>query len=345
MKKRWNPSRLIRRSHPDRAHFMAPKFLKNFFTVFVCLSCQILFIFPQGNAATEVVERILAVVNDEIITEQDLQFVMAPVVAQYKTTYTGRELEDKIKSARVEFLNKVIEDKLILSEAKRRQVILKDVEVDEMMSDVRNKFPTREVFLKAIEDQGLTEKKLWNRFHDQLLMQKLVNYEVKSRVSVSPGEIVEYYKANPRDFSQGDRVKLQQILVRIGSRSEEEAKTFAESLVAQIKEGNPFEELAKTYSEGSEAKEGGDMGWMEKGQLLGEIDEKIFLLNAGEVTAPIQTSLGYHIFKVVDRQTSSVKLLAEVRDQIQDILFKEKLGKRLETWIKNLKKNAYISVR
>lgn len=300
---------------------------------------------PIESRAAEVVERIIAVVNDEIVTDQDLQLVMMPVVSQYRTTYMGKELEDKIKEARAEFLNKVIEDKLALSEAKRKQIVLKDVEVDEMMSEVRNKFPAKEIFLKALEDQGLTEKKLWNRFRDQLMTQKLINYEVKSRVSVSPGEVVEFYKAHPDEFTQGDRVRLQQILVRVGSRTEEEAKAFAESLVEQLSSGKSFEELAKTYSEGAEAKEGGEMGWIEKGQLMGEIDEKVFLLNEGEITSPIQTSLGYHVFKVAERQKSSTKPLVEVRDRIQDIIFKQKLRDRLDVWIQDLKKNAYISIR
>ena len=307
------------------------------------LFCGLAF-FASYPAKAEVVERIVAIVNDEVITEQDLQLVMAPVLAQYRTLYSGKELEDKVKDARQDFLNKVIEDKLILSEAKRKQVVIKDIEVDEMMSEVRNKFPNREVFMKSLEDQGLTEKKLWNRFRDQLLMQKLVNYEVRSKVAVSPGEISEYYKTHLQDFAQGDRVKLQHILIRVGSRSEEEAKNFTDSLVAQLKSGRSFEELAKTYSEGAEAKDGGEMGWMEKGQLLGEIDEKVFSLNEGETTEPIHSSLGYHIFKVVERQKFSVRPLEDVRDDIQDTLFKAKLRQRLEGWIKNLKKNAYISI-
>ena len=294
--------------------------------------------------SAEVVERILAVVNDEIITEQDLQITMAPVMAQYRTSYTGAQYEEKTKEARQEFLNKVIDDKLILSEAKRKQVIVNDTEVDGMMSDVRNKFPTREVFLKAIEEQGMTEKKLWNRFRDQIITQKLVGYEVRSKVSVSPGEVNDYYKAHPQDFVQGDRVRLQHILIRTSSHSEEEAKTLSASLAAQIKAGTPFEELATKYSEGSEAKEGGEMGWIEKGQLMGGIDEKVFSLEAGQVTEPFQSSLGYHLFKVVERKQFSVKPITDVRAQIQDIIFKDKLKARLESWMQSLKKNAYIAI-
>ena len=316
---------------------------KIFLFSFLFLTPCFLSLIPAFSA--EVVERILAVVNDEIITEQDLQVAMAPIVAQVRTTYTGQEYEDKLKAARAEFLDKIIEDRLILSEAKRKKVIVKDVEVDEMMTDVRNKFPSREIFLKAIDDQGLTEKKLWDRFHDQVMTQKLVAYEVKSRVSVSPGEINEYYKAHEADFAQGDRVRLQHILIRVGARIEEDAKAFADSLYEQIQQGKPFEELAKTYSEGTEAKDGGEMGWMEKGQLLGEIDEKVFSLGKGEVAAPIKSSLGFHIFKVGERQQSAVKPLLDVRGEIQETIFKEKLKKRLESWIAGLRKSAYISIR
>ena len=100
-------------------------------------------------------ERILAVVNDEIITDHDLDLVMAPVAAQFRTIYTGPELDAKIRGARQEFLNKLIEDKLVLSEAKRKQVIVKDSEVDDMMTEVRNKFPDRDQFLKALDAVGV----------------------------------------------------------------------------------------------------------------------------------------------------------------------------------------------
>ena len=307
-----------------------------------------LFIMPfcaYQVSASEIVERILAVVNDEIITDQDLNLVIAPVAAQLRTLYTGDELDARMSAARQEFLNKLIEDKLILSEAKRKQVIVKDPEVDDMIAEVRSKFPTRDLFLKALDDQGLTEKKLWNRFHDQVMTQKYVNYEVRSKISVSPGEISDYYKAHETDFIQPDRVKLQQILVREGSRSAEEAKSFAENIVTQLKSGKPFEDMARSYSEGTEAKDGGDMGWVEKGQLLGEIDEKIFSLQVGEISTPIKSALGYHIFKVVERQNSSAKPLAEARNEIQDIIFKGKAKKKLDSFTGNLRKNAYISIR
>lgn len=324
---------------------MSIKTKRNLSAFALLLAAQMLFVAARPAVAAEILERIIAVVNDEIITEQDLQLMMAPVVAQYRTRFTSAELEEKLKDARRDFLNKVIEDKLILSEAKRRQVIVKDIEVEDMLSEIRNKFPSREVFLKSLEDQGLTEKKLWNRFYDQLMTQKLITFEVKSRVSVSPGEVNAYYKAHPDLFAQGDRVRLQHILVRVGSRTQEEAKTFAESLAAQIRAGKPFEELAKSYSEGSEAKEGGEMGWVEKGQLLGEIDEKVFALNEGEITVPISSNLGYHIFKLAERKKSSLKPLSEVRNKIQDYIFKQKSRQRLEAWLQNLTKHAYISIR
>jgi parvulin-like peptidyl-prolyl isomerase len=87
------------------------------------------------------------------------------------------------------------------------------------------------------------------------------------------------------------------------------------------------------------------MGWMERGHFLGEIDEKVFALEEGGVTPPIKSSLGYHLFKVVEKQKSSVRPLTEVRDKIQDKIFRDKLAKRLGEWIQTLKKNAYISIR
>lgn len=329
---------------PSVRPFRSPKTAGPLIAVLAALAASGAVVAPAARAA-EVVERILAVVNDEVITEQDLQIVMAPVAAQYRTAYTGEELDARLRRARQEFLQKVIDDKLVLSEAKRKQVIVKEEEVDDMMADVRNKFPDRDTFLKAIELQGLSEKKLWNRFRDQLLSQKLVSFEVKSKVAVSPGEVSEYYKAHSDEFVQGDRVRLQHILVRTSARTSDDARAFAESLIDQIRAGKPFEEIARAYSEGAEASEGGEMGWMEKGQLLGEIDAKVFALEEGGITEPIQSSLGYHVFRVVQREKFSLKPLAEVRAKILDKLFKDKLDARIAEWIQHLKKNAYISIR
>lgn len=312
-------------------------------TGFVFAAACLLAVFPAR--AAEVVERIVAVVNDEIVTERDLEVAMAPVLAQYRASYTGRELDERVRDVREQFEKKIIEDRLILSEAKRKQLIVKDEEVDEMMTEVRNKFPSRELFLKALEDQGTTEKKLWNRFKDQLMGQKLVNFEVKSKVSVSPGEVNEYYKQHPDEFTQGDRVRLGHILVRIGARTEEDALLQAERLLERIRGGEAFDEVARAHSEGAEAQDGGEMGWITKGQLMGEIDEKVFRLEQGQVTDPIKSSLGFHIFRVNERLQFSIRPITEVREDIQDRLFKRKLKERLDAWITELKKNAYISIR
>lgn len=299
---------------------------------------------PAARGA-EVVERILAVVNDEIITEEDIHVVLAPVAAQYRTAYAGQELEDRLTAARKNFLQKTIEDKLILSEAKRRQVIVNDEEVNEMVGEIRAKFPDKETFVRALDEQGLTENKLWARFRDQLMMQKLVGYEVKAKISVSPGEVNEYYRTHPEDFAQADQADLRHILIRTASRSQEEAMALADRLAAQLRSGASFEDLARQYSEGAEAKEGGRMGWMEKGQLMGEIDTQVFAAAPGDLVGPIRTSLGYHLFKVVERKQFSTKPLAEVRDQVQESLFKQKMRQRLQAWTAGLRKDAYISIR
>ncbi len=295
--------------------------------------------------AAEVVERIVAVVNDELVTERDLELAMAPVVEHFRTLYTGNQFDENLKKARQDILNKVIEDKLILSEAKRKKITAQDAEIDEMIQEVRNKFPSHEIFVKAMEAQGVTEAELRKRFHDQLMVQHLVDYEVQSRVAVSPGEVSVYYKEHEKEFTGKPQVRLQQILIRSSNgRTLEEAKASAESLVEQLKKGSSFDELARSHSEAAEAKEGGQMGWVDKGQLLGRIDEEIFALGVGEITQPIESSLGYHIFKVMEKKDVETKPFSEVKDDIQSAIFRKKMTQRLQAWIAQLRANAYLSV-
>src|SRR5262249_16855207 len=159
---------------------------------------------------------------------------------------------------------------------------------------------------------------------------KMVDFRVKSRVSLSPGEIKTYFDTHPDEFKGVPEVHARQILVRAGqTRSEELAKSTTQSVADQLAKGGDFAALAKEDSEASDADQGGDMGWVRKGQFMDRIDRAIFKLEPGQTSSPIQSQLGYHLFRVEEKRSSQPVTFQEALPKIENYLYKKKMADEL----------------
>ncbi len=296
-------------------------------------------------ALAEVANKILAVVNDEVITNQELNDFLSPLYVQYEATYKGKELEEKIAQAQKEMLNQLIDDKLILQEAKKENIIVSDNEIEEKIEELKQRFTSPELFLAALEQQNLTLNKLEGLYRDQLMIKELVNRQVRFKVAVDPLEITRYYQSHLEEFKEPESVHLSNILIKTKDRQDSDAKSEAEGILKSLKEGADFAQLAKEHSQGQNAAQGGDMGFVFKGQLLKEVDEVIFKLNPGEISGVVKTDLGYHILKVHEKRSEQVKPLTAVQAEINEALSKEKFEERFNEWIGKLKKHAYVAIK
>lgn len=304
----------------------------------------------SAPAQADTLDRILVVVNDEIITSSDLNQALYPLITRLRATMTGPELDAKIAETRKNIIKDMISDRLIISAARavdaRFKITAEESEIDEMMTDMREKFPSEEVFDKVMKEQGMSQKKLRERFREDIMKRKMVDFKVKSRVTLSPGEIRNFYDSNPDDFSGVPEVRARQILVRAGTtRSEEIAQSTMQTIVDQLAAGADFAELARTYSESSDAAEGGDMGWLRQGRFMARIDKAIFGLEPGRVSEPIQTQLGLHLFKVEEKRVSAARTYEESIARIETYLYKKKVADELQLWLQELRDKAFISVQ
>jgi len=310
---------------------------------------NILFIFltlATTLAYSEVVDKIVVVVNDEIITQGELDRMLLPVYKQYKGLYAGAELEEKLEEVRRNILNRLIEDKLLLSEVKRRKIEITDEEVKAKLDDVKSRFATDEEFEEALASENILLSDLEKNYKERIAIDKMVDSEIRKALSISPHEVIDYYKSHQEEFNQPAKVKLWAILLKTNeSRSEEEMLRAAKELLGRLEEGADFKGLAKTYSEGPYRESGGDMGWVRKGELMKEIDELVFSLEEGETSGILKTSLGLHIFKIEEKMPSRPAEFQEVRELIEEALYRKKTEEKLKVWIHELKKNAYIAFR
>jgi parvulin-like peptidyl-prolyl isomerase len=298
------------------------------------------------NVYGQVVNKVVAIVNDEVITQQDVEQLEAILYAQYVQEYKGGELLQKMEELKKDLLKQMIDDKLILSRAKELNIKATEDEINEKLEYIKSGFPSEQAFNETLETQGITVANLKDRYRDQIMMKKIVEFEIRSRVSVLPSEIVKYYEEHKEDFKLDERYKFRHILIK-GSDdvSFELAKVEIEGIYNKLKEGYDFAELAKEYSQGPNKEQGGDMGYIRRGEMLPELDQVMFSLKPGEISMPVKSKLGYHIFKLEDITHSGYLSLENVKQDIEKLLYQTKLKEKLDEWLLELRSKAYISIK
>ena len=300
------------------------------------LSCH-----PSG---AEVVDKIEVIVNDEMITRREIDRLLTPIYEKYKTMYYGENLLAKTSEARQRIIEQLIEDRLIYSEAKKLNISVDDKDIEEKIQVAMNKVGSKEEFEKALASQQITIKELRIRYKEQAMSRRAIEQRVGSRVTVTPIEIENYYEKNSDQFSQPEEVLVRNIMIRPEDNPARAAKLAGE-ISKRLKEGCDFGGLAKIYSQGPAAEEGGLMGYVKRGDLMPEIEDVIFKLKEGEVSGVVQTAVGYYIFKAEEKKPAKVRSLKDAKRDVEETVFMEKMNQKVKAWVDGLKKNAYIEIR
>jgi len=317
---------------------------------FLILACFFLSSLPAW-AQKQLVDRVIAVVNDEAITQSEVDFYLRPIYEQLRKQYEGEELIGKLNEVRLKLLNQMIEDRLVFQEAKTRGLTVDETEVEEMLEETKGRFPSENEFENAILSQGITMSDLEESFRRQISIRKLQDMEIRSQVVISPTEIEEYYKSHQSEFAEEESVETLSITIRKSEEAskkglvDEAARQKIDQIEKRILGGESFEKLAQEFSEDANAKQRGSVGWVKRGVMLPSIDKALFELKEGGISPVLETSLGYHLFKVEEKKVSRIPPLDEVRDKIRTILFHQEAQARFKDWIEELKNRAYISVR
>lgn len=301
-------------------------------------------LFAASHAYCEVIDKVEIIVNDEMITRREIDRSLGPIYEKYNTVYSGEELMAKLAEARQKIVEQLIDDRLVYSEAKRLNVQVKEEEIDERIKEASRHFGSKEDFQRALSIQQVTEKDLRDRYREQIASRRLVDQKVGSKIVITPTEAVEYYNKHSADFSEPEELKILNIMITPGEDPKKSAVLIKE-IQKRLNEGCDFGGLAKIYSEGPGAEEGGSMGYVKRGDLMPQIEGEIFKLKDGEVSGIIQTSVGYHIFKVLERKPAKTRSLNEARDDVEGAIFRQKVNEKIKEWIATLRKNAYIEIR
>ncbi len=319
--------------------------------IFIWLAAVLtaLVFFPKPGSC-EVVDRIVAVVNEDIILLSELEAVYRPYAEKIKSSdYPPEKERQMLYRVRQDLIDKMVEAKLTEQEVEANKLTVSAAEVDQMIERIKEaNYYTDEEFRKALELGGMTPQAYRDELKDQILRNKLVTMEVKSKIVITKADIQTYYNAHPELYGGKKQVRLRNIFLKFPTDSDQGPTAAINELFAPIinrlETGESFEALAREFSQSSSAADGGDLGLFSIETLSDQIRNHIEDLTAGQYTPVLESANGGQIIMVEEIVNSGGKSLEEVSAEIEQKLFKDIMDKKFAEWMENLRSRSHIKI-
>lgn len=291
---------------------------------------------PPPADATVLADRIVALVNAEVITLSELKAETEPAETRLRSQYRGADLDRRIRQIELETLTRMIETKLQLQMAKTKGVDVTDEEVKSTFKEMQ----------RQGEKLDESSPEVRRGIREQLLLLKIVDREVRSTLLVSEVELQRYYMQHQSRFLLPDEYRISQILfIPRSNEDRAQVRARAQTAYAELKNGAEFGDLVLRYSDGPEATKGGALGFVRQGELLPPIERALTSLEVGQISEPVETPMGLHILRLEEKVPPGFRPFAEVRNEIQGLVYRQKNEDGFQTWLKELKNKAYIEVK
>jgi peptidyl-prolyl cis-trans isomerase SurA len=307
----------------------------------------------------ELVDRVVAVVNEDVITMSDVNEEGKAFFQKITEQAPSDELASALRRAREDVLNGLIDKKLIAQEAAKQKVTVTDEELDAAFKQmsVSNKM-SPEQFRDQLKKIGMTEAVYRENLRNQILQSKLLNYEVRSKIIITDDMILDYYDTHyTNQVAEGGYYLLQMGFVAKKESQESQdsgkpdaaakldAKKRAERVHELVKNGQDFSTLAKKFSELPSAADGGNIGTFQKEEMAEYMRVAVTALTPGEVSQVVETPDGYQFFKLLSSQDGGIVVQApydSVKEEIKKQLYEEKLKVEFDAWVTKIREAAYI---
>lgn len=285
---------------------------------------------------------IAAIVNDAVITVQDVKEFIEPALELIERTYWDKpqELQRKRQETLEDGINQLVERQLILSDFKNSGRNLPESIIDEEINrEIREQFGDRENFIKTLKARGISFEKYRQRMRERIIVTALRSLNVSQEIIISPYKIESYYATNQNRFMVKDQAKLKVIMIKDDPADPGRARRLASEILAKIKSGTPFSEMT-VYHEGSQ--KGGDMGWTEVDVLQSELVSAIKKLSPGQYSDVVETREGCWIIYMEEFKPAHARPLQEVRDEIEKELVAKERERLQKKWIDRLKAKSFV---
>ena len=306
----------------------------------------------RAQTKAVVVEEIIARVNNDVITMSDYQKADEQLREEVAHDCQGcpqDKLMAEFKDQQKDLLRGLIDQSLMVQRAKDMGISVES-DVIKRLDDVRkqNQLASLEDLEKAVESSGLAWEDYKTTIRNGLLTQEVVRREVGSHINIPGDEVKKYYDAHPQEFTRPEQVVLSEIFLSTEGKSPEEIESVqkkAEDFRNRVMKGDDFNEIAKRYSEGSTAKDGGDLGTFKQSELAPQLEEVVFKMDKGQITDVIQTKTGFEVLKVENHYKAGLQPMDKVENEIMNRLYMQKMQPQMRDYLGQLREESYVMVK
>lgn len=290
---------------------------------------------------------VLARVNETDINKSSIWPGLTQTVKRYKDRGIPlTQAQERVAA------NKLLQDQinrqLLLKKADTMGINVSSEKVDEELSRVKKQYSSEKEFLTELKQKKLTLKQYRQEIKEDILIDAVFRRELGGKINITDKEIEDYFKDNPQLFSSKEQRRASVMLVRVdpktGSAGDRKARKKIEKIVAKLKKGGDFAEIAQLHSQDSLAKRGGDLGYFTKDRMFGPFSKLAFKLKVGEVSEIFRTKHGYQILKVTGKKPAKKGSLESERENIRKLLIDREIKKRSRPYLKALRKQADIKI-
>jgi peptidyl-prolyl cis-trans isomerase SurA len=309
---------------------------------------------PQASAQAKgtVIEEIVARVNNGAITLSDIQKAeqsMHEEIAHDCQGCPSEKVDEIYKEKQKDLLRDLIDQALLVERAKDMGISV-ETEVIKRLDEIRkqNNLGSMEEFEKAVESQGMGWEDFKAQIRNSLLTQEVIRREVGSHISIPSEDVKKYYEEHQKEFIRPEQVVLAEIFLSTEGKNPEEMASVekkADDLRNRVVKGEDFNEIAKHFSEGSTAKDGGVLGTFEHGQLSKQLEDIVFKMDKGQMTDVIQTKTGFEVLRVEAHFQAGLQPLDKVENEIMNRIYGQKMQPTMRGYLGQLREQSYVMVK
>ena len=294
----------------------------------------------------QVANGIAAIVNDAVIPFSEVQKQVEDTERSLRDTYDGPILVEKIKEARLNTLRALIERELIIQDGKTQGLFIPESYIEQRLKAmIQGQYEgDRTAFIRTIQSNGMSLSEVKKGFRDNATIGYMRRHNIPDNIVVSPYRVEQYYQDNVAQFTQEEQVKISIIFLRKAEDPSrvEQVKKMADEILFKLDSGADFGEIARSYSEGPRRADGGDLGWVKRGDLRAELVKIAFVLEPGQTSRVVPSEDGFYIVRVEETKRARVSAMGEVRAAIERTLLQEERQRLQQKWIDSLRAKAFI---
>ncbi|MEN8782384.1 MAG: SurA N-terminal domain-containing protein [Desulfobacterales bacterium] len=309
-----------------------------------------LLLLPTAVGFAEVVDRIVAIVNDEIISLYELNKATQPYIEQVRNSQYPQDVERQLTfEVRSKILNELINEKLADQELKRQKISVSEKEVDSAIERIKeSRAISDEELRKALAAQGMTYEEYRQQTKQQILRARLVNREVRSKIVITEQDIKAYYDQHAEEYAYEKKYHLRNFYIRLSSfatdADRQEALRKMETVQAELKAGKPIDEVVKSPLYPDALAESDDLGLFKLEDLSPQLRDTIRDMKPGDFTPVIEAPFGYQILLVEEVVDTAGKTQAQAAAEIEDKLFNQIVDEKYQSWLQDLRDRAHIKI-